>query len=307
MFAAGAEQLAKGVDDRQALMIGIRCERASHRFFKRYGDRFEDSEGKQIFLEFATEEREHLELLIREYRALLDRQRRGPAARGQDPPPSTVGLTADAGSPDAGRPAAMIDLHLHTTASDGLLSPRELVERAAAAGLTTIAVTDHDTVGGLAEARRRPGRISASAWSPGSKSPRSKTGSDVHVLGYFLDPESASLGEFLQHAARRSGAARPGHRRAARACSAIGWTWSRWSRRRRAAAAASGGRRSPTRSSRPGIARIATTRSPGCSAATVRRSSRAAAFRPPRVIETIHAARRHRVARASRDLRRPTS
>ena len=64
-------------------MIGIRCERASHRFFKRYGDRFEDSEGKQIFLEFASEEREHLELLIREYRALLDRQRRGPAARGK--------------------------------------------------------------------------------------------------------------------------------------------------------------------------------------------------------------------------------
>ena len=83
LFAAGAEQLAKGVDDRQALMIGIRCERASHRFFKRYGDRFEDSEGKQIFLEFASEEREHLELLIREYRALLDRQRRGPAARGK--------------------------------------------------------------------------------------------------------------------------------------------------------------------------------------------------------------------------------
>jgi Fur family ferric uptake transcriptional regulator len=83
LFAAGAEQLAKGVDDRQALMIGIRCERASHRFFKRYGDRFEDSEGKQIFLEFASEEREHLELLIREYRALLDRQRRGPASRGK--------------------------------------------------------------------------------------------------------------------------------------------------------------------------------------------------------------------------------
>ena len=62
-------------------MIGIRCERASHRFFKRYGDRFEDSEGKQIFLEFATEEREHLELLIREYRALLERQRKPAAAR----------------------------------------------------------------------------------------------------------------------------------------------------------------------------------------------------------------------------------
>ena len=61
-------------------MIGIRCERGSHRFFKRYGERFEDSEGKQIFLEFADEEREHLELLIREYRALLERQRRGRAA-----------------------------------------------------------------------------------------------------------------------------------------------------------------------------------------------------------------------------------
>ena len=76
LFAAGAEQLAKGVDDRQALMIGIRCERGSHRFFKRYGEKFEDSEGKKIFLEFADEERAHLELLIREYRSLVERQSR---------------------------------------------------------------------------------------------------------------------------------------------------------------------------------------------------------------------------------------
>jgi len=76
LFAAGADQLTRGVNDRQALMIGIRCERGSHRFFKRYGERFEDSEGKQIFLEFADEERAHLELLIREYRALVHRQRR---------------------------------------------------------------------------------------------------------------------------------------------------------------------------------------------------------------------------------------
>jgi Fur family ferric uptake transcriptional regulator len=81
LFAAGADQLTKGVNDRQALMIGIRCERGSHRFFKRYGERFEDSEGKQIFLEFADEERAHLELLIREYRALVERQRRRPARR----------------------------------------------------------------------------------------------------------------------------------------------------------------------------------------------------------------------------------
>jgi Fur family ferric uptake transcriptional regulator len=81
LFAAGAERLANGVDDREALMIGIKCERASHRFFKRYGEKFEDSEGKQIFLEFADEERAHLGLLIREYRALVDRQRRRRPAR----------------------------------------------------------------------------------------------------------------------------------------------------------------------------------------------------------------------------------
>lgn len=79
LFAAGAEQVAHGVDDKQALMIGIRCERTSHRFFKRYGERFEDSEGKQVFLEFANEERAHLELLIREYRGLA--RRRGQARR----------------------------------------------------------------------------------------------------------------------------------------------------------------------------------------------------------------------------------
>ena len=82
LFAAGAEQLSKGVNDREALMIGIKCERGSHRFFKRYGEKFEDSEGKRIFLEFADEERAHLELLIREYRALVERQRRrGSASR----------------------------------------------------------------------------------------------------------------------------------------------------------------------------------------------------------------------------------
>jgi Fur family ferric uptake transcriptional regulator len=76
LFAAGVDQLSKGMNDREALMLGIKCERGSHRFFKRYGEKFEDSEGKQIFLEFAEEERAHLDLLIREYRALVDRQRR---------------------------------------------------------------------------------------------------------------------------------------------------------------------------------------------------------------------------------------
>ena len=76
LFAEGADRLLRGVNDQQALLIGIRCERNSHRFFKKYGERFEDSEGKQIFLEFADEEREHLDLLVREYRSLVKRQGR---------------------------------------------------------------------------------------------------------------------------------------------------------------------------------------------------------------------------------------
>lgn len=83
LFGAAAEEVALGVDARQALKIGIRCERASYRFFKRYGERFEDSEGKQIFLEFADEERTHLDLLLREYIGITKRLR---AARAKPAP-----------------------------------------------------------------------------------------------------------------------------------------------------------------------------------------------------------------------------
>jgi len=93
LFAEGAERLMRGVNDQQALMIGIRCERGSHRFFKKYGERFEDSEGKQIFLEFADEERDHLDLLIREYRALVKRQ--GRTRRGR---PASSSAAARAGA-----------------------------------------------------------------------------------------------------------------------------------------------------------------------------------------------------------------
>jgi Fur family ferric uptake transcriptional regulator len=82
LFAEGLEELRSGVDDEQALRIGIACERGSHRFFKKYGERFEDSEGKRIFLEFADEERDHLELLQRELKELQHRvhSRKPPAA-----------------------------------------------------------------------------------------------------------------------------------------------------------------------------------------------------------------------------------
>lgn len=70
LFSAGVDALQSISSDREALLLGIKCERGSHNFFRKYGERFEDSEGKRIFLEFADEEREHLELLIREFRIL---------------------------------------------------------------------------------------------------------------------------------------------------------------------------------------------------------------------------------------------
>jgi Fur family ferric uptake transcriptional regulator len=81
LFAEGAKQLRQGVNDQEALLIGIKCERGSHKFFKKYGERFEDSEGKQVFLEFADEEKVHLDLLLREYRALVERQAKKKPAR----------------------------------------------------------------------------------------------------------------------------------------------------------------------------------------------------------------------------------
>lgn len=91
----------------------------------------------------------------------------------------------------------MIDLHLHTTASDGLLSPRVLVQRAAAVGLTTIAVTDHDTVGGLREATHTGTELGVRVVA-GIEITAVENERDVHVLGYFFDPASAVLTEFLQ-------------------------------------------------------------------------------------------------------------
>jgi Fur family transcriptional regulator, ferric uptake regulator len=94
LFDAGTERLRRGVDDAQALLIGIKCERGSHKFFKRYGERFEDSEGKQVFLEFAEEERAHLDLLIREYRSLRQRQGRRVRPLRKAPPAAKPGRAA---------------------------------------------------------------------------------------------------------------------------------------------------------------------------------------------------------------------
>jgi predicted metal-dependent phosphoesterase TrpH len=91
----------------------------------------------------------------------------------------------------------LIDLHLHTTASDGTLSPAALVDRARAAGLTTIAVTDHDSIAGLAEARDAAARCGLTLVN-GIELTAVEHGRDVHVLGYFFDPADRPLNDFLE-------------------------------------------------------------------------------------------------------------
>lgn len=91
----------------------------------------------------------------------------------------------------------MIDLHLHTTASDGRLSPAELVARASAAGLTTISVTDHDTVAAIEEVTRVAKGVAIRV-VPGIEMTAVDDGRDVHMLGYFFDPADAVLAGVLE-------------------------------------------------------------------------------------------------------------
>jgi predicted metal-dependent phosphoesterase TrpH len=90
----------------------------------------------------------------------------------------------------------VVDLHLHTTASDGRCSPLELVEQAAAAGVTVMAATDHDTIASVDEVRAHAAARGISAIA-GIEITAVEDGRDIHTLGYFLDPAETALGAFL--------------------------------------------------------------------------------------------------------------
>ncbi len=90
-----------------------------------------------------------------------------------------------------------VDLHMHTTASDGRLTPTELVELAAAKGLRTISVSDHDTTAGLVEARQAVNRIPGMRLIPGIELSCDVPGGEVHMLGYFMDVEDPGFQEML--------------------------------------------------------------------------------------------------------------
>ncbi len=86
------------------------------------------------------------------------------------------------------------DLHLHTTFSDGVLSPAGIVRRAAENGVSVIAVTDHDTLGGIAEAIREGGRLGVTV-IPGIEISAGDE-KQIHILGYGVSPQNDRLRAF---------------------------------------------------------------------------------------------------------------
>jgi predicted metal-dependent phosphoesterase TrpH len=91
----------------------------------------------------------------------------------------------------------VIDLHLHTTASDGRATPGELVGFAAEAGLTVMSVTDHDTTAAVADVTSLAAARGIEAVS-GIEITAVLGGRDVHMLGYFYDAHDPAFGAFLQ-------------------------------------------------------------------------------------------------------------
>jgi predicted metal-dependent phosphoesterase TrpH len=90
------------------------------------------------------------------------------------------------------------DLHLHTTASDGRLEPREIVSLAAKVGLDVIAITDHDTTGGVAPALAAAEAFPSLTVIPGVEINTDVPRGEVHVLGYFIDCTDRKLANALQ-------------------------------------------------------------------------------------------------------------
>ena len=89
-----------------------------------------------------------------------------------------------------------VDLHAHTTASDGTYTPTELVALAAELGLKAVGITDHDTVAGVKEALAAGKRYGVEVL-PGIEISADYLDTGAHILGYFVDPDSPALQEVI--------------------------------------------------------------------------------------------------------------
>lgn len=92
-----------------------------------------------------------------------------------------------------------IDMHTHTTASDGLLSPSELVKKAFEKRLDGIAITDHDSVDALDEALKKAKDYKGFLVIPGVEMGCDYEDEEVHILGYFIDYRNSELLEVLSN------------------------------------------------------------------------------------------------------------
>jgi len=90
------------------------------------------------------------------------------------------------------------DLHLHTTASDGRLNPEGLVSLATKVGLDIIAITDHDTIGGIVPALTAAKAFPSLTVIPGVEINTDVPHGEVHILGYFVDYTDRKLAASLQ-------------------------------------------------------------------------------------------------------------
>jgi predicted metal-dependent phosphoesterase TrpH len=86
-----------------------------------------------------------------------------------------------------------VDLHIHSSVSDGRLSPEEVVREASRRGLTVIALTDHDNVGGIAPALAAARAFPSLRVIPGVELSTDLPQGEVHILGYFINYESDEL------------------------------------------------------------------------------------------------------------------
>ena len=90
-----------------------------------------------------------------------------------------------------------IDLHTHSTTSDGKLRPSEVVRLAQRLGLTALALTDHDTTDGVIEAQRVGAKLGVEVIAGIEINSEGEHG-DAHILGYFVDPSELELREHLE-------------------------------------------------------------------------------------------------------------
>ncbi|NLW50383.1 MAG: PHP domain-containing protein [Candidatus Brocadiaceae bacterium] len=95
------------------------------------------------------------------------------------------------------------DLHIHTSVSDGCVSPQELVRAAAESGLSFFAVTDHNTVDGIAQVEAGLSDDAGSFVRGVELSAQPPEGPEIHVLGYGVDPDNASLLAFCRDIIQR--------------------------------------------------------------------------------------------------------